>query len=102
MLMFLTQTGTVLGSAEMLKPVSRDLQPFRFVALDEGNRSRLKVVVRTTLEQSRPEYDWVDSYRARLANPASKPKRISLAFVAAVTVATACLGTALIYSALLR
>ena len=32
-LMFVTQTGPVLGSAEMLTPISYTQQPFRFVAL---------------------------------------------------------------------
>ena len=31
--MFLTQSGPVLGAAEMLSPVSWTQQPFRFVAL---------------------------------------------------------------------
>ena len=57
MLMFLTQNGTVLGNAEMLTPTSWDQQPFRFVSLDETNRTRLKTVVRESLAQNHPEYD---------------------------------------------
>ena len=40
-LMFLTQTGAVLGAAEMLSPDSWTSQPFRFVSLDEGDQCRL-------------------------------------------------------------
>src|SRR5580692_7711625 len=40
-LMFLTQTGPVLGVAEMLRPVSWNEQPFRFVALHENDHRRL-------------------------------------------------------------
>lgn len=41
-LMFLTQTGTVLGLAEMLRPISWDEQPFRFVSLHENDRQKLR------------------------------------------------------------
>lgn len=41
-LMFLVQSGPVLGTAEMLKPVSWTEQPFRFVALHEGDQHRLR------------------------------------------------------------
>jgi len=102
MLMFLTQNGTVLGSAEMLKPISWDQQPFRFVSLDEANRARLKTAVRTSLAQNHPEYDWVDSYRARMQE--KKPARGSLprVVIAALTLATAGLGCVLLYGAYLR
>lgn len=102
MLMFMTQTGTVLGNAEMLKPVSWDLQPFRFVALDEANRGRLKNVVRTTLAQTHPEYDWVDSYRTKLMTKKPPRKRFSRMLLAALTLATACLGSVLLFGSYLR
>ena len=38
--MFLTQTGPVMGSAEMLTPVSWTEQPFRFVALASGDQTQ--------------------------------------------------------------
>jgi len=41
---FVTEAGTIHGSAEMLKPVSRDRQPFRFVALKGGNERKLRAV----------------------------------------------------------
>ncbi len=40
-LLFLTQSGPVLGMAEMLKPVSWTEQPFRFIGLEESDRQRL-------------------------------------------------------------
>lgn len=43
--MFLTDAGAILGAAEMLKPVSWRLQPFRFTALDENSRRRLTSVI---------------------------------------------------------
>ena len=40
-LMFVTHTGPVLGTAQMLTPVSRNLQPFRFVALHQSDKRKL-------------------------------------------------------------
>ena len=55
-LMFRTETGVVLGTAEMLMPISRTMQPFRFVAIGEDDRCRLNEAVqsfvnKTLLEQ---------------------------------------------------
>jgi hypothetical protein len=50
--MFLTGSGMVLGSAEMLSPISWTLQPFRFVALDHEGEDRLKAVIRARTIQS--------------------------------------------------
>ena len=102
MLMFMTQNGTVLGSAEMLKPLSWDRQPFRFVALDETNRARLKTAVRTSLAQKHPEYDWVDSYRSRMHEQKPARSRFPRVALAALTLATAGLGCVLLYGAFLR
>lgn len=54
-LMFLTDAGTVLGTAEMLPSVSDSLQPFRFVAIDEHHERRLRVVIQSSADQSRRE-----------------------------------------------
>jgi hypothetical protein len=58
--MFLTQTGTVMGAAEMLYPDSWTSQPFRFVSLDECDRCRLRAAIEMWLAQS--------------ASPGSNPK----------------------------
>ena len=88
--MFLTQRGPVLGSAEMLKPVSWTQQPFRFVALAYGDQRRLKAITgdSSKLEAHNPEPrnpeaiqplvntepDWIDKYRAALSqNPPRRP-----------------------------
>ena len=102
MMMFVTRTGTVLGNAEMLKPISWDQQPFRFVALDEANRTRLKTVVRESLAQSRPEYNWVDNYRSKLMTKQPPRKRFSRALLTILTIATVCIGSVLLYGAYLR
>ena len=102
MLMFMTQTGTVLGNAEMLKPVSWDQQPFRFVALDETNRTRLKTVVRESLAQHHPEYDWVENYRTKLMTKQPPRKSFSRALLTILTIATVCIGSVLLYGAYVR
>jgi len=71
-LMFLTQTGPVLGAAEMLTPVSTTQQPFRFVALSEGDQYRLRTVIQSSLNLD--EQVWIEKYRAAVAhrNPSSR------------------------------
>ncbi len=44
-LMFLTHTGPVLGMAEMLRPISWNEQPFRFVSLHENDHRRLRAAI---------------------------------------------------------
>jgi hypothetical protein len=70
-LMFLTPTGPVLGSAEMLSPVSTTRQPFRFVALEEGDQRRLRAVVQSFLDPGAQA--WIQKYRAALVH--RKPAR---------------------------
>ncbi len=52
-LMFLTQSGSVLGQAQMLSPVAWDHQPFRFTALHDDDRYRLQTAIQSRLTQSR-------------------------------------------------
>jgi PilZ domain len=61
-LMFLTRSGPVSGTAEMLGSVSTEQQPFRFVALDRDNQRRLRTIVQPLLN---PDEDvWIAKYRA--------------------------------------
>jgi hypothetical protein len=70
-LMFLTHTGPVLGAAEMLSPVSTTRQPFRFVALEEGDQGRLRAIVQGFLDPG--EQEWIEKYRAAVQrNPARR------------------------------
>jgi hypothetical protein len=82
--MFLTQTGPVLGSAEMLSPVSWTQQAFRFVALASGDQRRLQAITGCSpkLEMPIPEPtsraldagpDWIDKYRAAISR--TPPRR---------------------------
>lgn len=63
-LMFLTRSGPVSGTAEMLNPVSPEQQPFRFVALKDDDRRRLRTMVQPLLNPD--EDEWIAKYRAAL------------------------------------
>jgi hypothetical protein len=85
-LMFLTHTGPVLGAAEMLSPVSTTRQPFRFVALEEGDQGRLRAVVQSFVDPG--EQAWIEKYRAALVqrNPERRGVfRVLLAFLTLFT-----------------
>ena len=63
-LMILTAAGMVLGTAEMLSPLSWSLQPFRFVALRGDDQSRLQTVIQVTVDQNRSDHDQIERSRA--------------------------------------
>jgi len=54
-LMFLTSAGSVLGVAEMLTPLSWELQPFKFVGLPDDDQSRLQCAINRSLKDSHRE-----------------------------------------------
>ncbi len=52
-LMFLTDAGTVQGTAEMLPSLSGTLQPFRFVVMEENHEHRLRDLIQLSVDQKR-------------------------------------------------
>ena len=94
-LMFVTPTGPVLGTAEMLKPVSVSQQPFRFVALEQDDRHRLQVSIQSSFGQERHEQEWIEKYRAALDQLQPQKKRLFSTPVAALTLAMLSLGSAI-------
>jgi hypothetical protein len=52
-LMFLTGSGSVLGVAEMLSPITWSLQPFKFVKLYDDDEIRLQAAIQSSLERTR-------------------------------------------------
>ena len=54
-LMFLTDAGMVLGTAQMLTSVSGTLQPFRFLSINEDHERRLRHLIQSAVEQKRSE-----------------------------------------------
>jgi hypothetical protein len=68
-LMFLTGSGSVLGGAEMLTPVSSTLQPFRFLSIAQDDQRRLGAIIqaaqpRADQPQNNAEQLWIDKLRA--------------------------------------
>ena len=63
-LIFLTGAGAVLGGAEMLRPVTNGLQPFRFVSLAADDHRRLGALVGQQSSQNEAEPAWMEKLRA--------------------------------------
>ncbi len=73
-LIFLTGGGAVLGGAEMLRPVTSGLQPFRFVSLAADDHRRLGALVGQQSSQNESELAWIEKLRAASAQ-CSEPRR---------------------------
>ncbi len=92
-LMFLTGCGSVLGNAEILCPVSSNLQPFRFVSLAADDHRRLGELIWERSSQNQFEQVWMDKLRAASAKQLeARPRRFSLA--SACSLLTVGLGAA--------
>jgi hypothetical protein len=63
-LMFLTSSGSVLGAAEMLSPVSWNVQPFKFLRLYDADRRRLQAAIKLSLDHNRLDQGLMEKYRA--------------------------------------
>jgi hypothetical protein len=93
--MFVTEAGAVLGAAEMLKPVSWDQQPFRFLSLDENSRRRLNAMIQPGAKPQHDTDDWIAKYRSAVAAGNRPRKRLLRTVVAALMVAAVCVGAAI-------
>jgi hypothetical protein len=91
-LMFLTQTGPITAAAEMLSPVSSTQQPFRFVALEQGDQRRLRTVVESQLQ---PPEAWIEKYRAAMYRQNSPRRKVFRVVLGSLAVAALFLGSAL-------
>jgi hypothetical protein len=65
----------VLGKAEVLSPLSRTQQAFRFVALDQDNQSNLQLGIQSQLIQNSDEEPWIARYRSALLHRAPPRRR---------------------------
>jgi hypothetical protein len=92
-LMFLTDSGPVLGAAEMLSPLSWGQQPFRFLALGEGDRRILGSAIQSSLRQYSTEAQWIEKYRTALASSAPPPRPVFRVILGALTFGLLCLGS---------
>jgi hypothetical protein len=94
-LMFVTPTGPVLGTAEMLRPVALGKQPFRFVALEQDDQHRLQVSIMSSFGQPRFEQEWIEKYRAAVVHRRPERRRLVSMPVAALTLGMISLGSAM-------
>ncbi len=102
-LMFQTHRGPVLGTAEMLIPVDRTQQPFRFVALPESEQRTLQAACQSGLYRNTDEEEWIEEFRAAIVNWEPHPRRrLFKAVLAAVTLATLCFSAIYLFSIHLR
>ena len=97
-LMFETHRGSVVGTAEMLVPVSSTHQPFRFVALPESDRSRLQAAFQSALYRNTDEEEWIEEFRAAVMNWSPHPWKTRFRSIPAVVALTALgLGSAIYF-----
>ncbi len=94
-LIFVTPTGPVLGTAEMLKPVSWTQQPFRFVGLDKDDQRRLQESIQSSFGQVSKDQEWIDKYRAAIDNQNPPRRSLFSSPLAALTLAILSLGSAI-------
>lgn len=94
-LMFVTPTGPVLGTAEMLKPVSWTQQPFRFVGLEGEDQRRLQESIQSSFGQVSKDQEWIDKYRAALDHQGPPRRRLFSSPLATLTLALLSLGSAI-------
>ena len=93
-LMFLSDGGPVLRTAEMLSPLSHTQQAFRSVALDQNNQRNLPLGIQSHLIQNSDEERWIahrvqPSHRAQPRREAIKMVPGSVAFGILVVVSAA-------------
>src|SRR5579863_7550847 len=90
-LMFRTHKGLVFANTEMLPPLSRNHQPFRFVELDEDDERRLLAAFQSGLHRNIQEEEWIEELRAAVVNwNPSERRHIFRPILAAATLATLC------------
>jgi hypothetical protein len=79
-LMFLTGSGSVLGAAEMLNPVTDCLQPFRFISLAADDQRRLGALIGESVSKDQNDSAWIEKLRsAREQEVKRKPWRLKVA-----------------------
>jgi hypothetical protein len=76
----------------MLSPVSTTRQPFRFVALEEGDQRRLRTVIQSSLNPG--EQAWIEKYRAAVAQHDPKSRGVFRVVVGSLSLLTL-LGSAI-------
>jgi hypothetical protein len=83
--LFITTAGPVLGTAEMLDPLTYCQQPFRFVEMDGQDLCRLQSAIHAGVYPHTEEDEWIRKYRTAVA--AAEPPRRK--FLPAIRIAVA-------------
>lgn len=96
-MMFVTEAGTIMGAAEMLKPLTINAQPFRFTELDEVSQRRLKGMIQPEVAASEPNSEeWILKYRKAMSKSTHPRPGLFGVILAAVTVLV--VGAAIAFS----
>jgi len=85
-LMFLTQSGAVLGGAEMLPPVTRTLQPFRFISLPLDDQRKLGTTIEASLQSRDIDQQWIEKFRVAAVPRTPAQKRTLRVLAGAIAV----------------
>src|SRR5882724_6686653 len=96
-LMFETHRGSVVGTAEMLVPVSSTHQPFRFVGLPESDRNTLQAAFHSPLYRNTDEEEWIEEIRAAVVNWNAYPWSRRIRTIPAFILAALCLGSVIYF-----
>lgn len=86
-LLFISSSGPVVGSAEMLQPLTHVQQPFRFTSMDGEYMCRLQSVIQTALYPTLEQDEWIRKYRAAVAliePPRQKRRWLNVAAILAL------------------
>jgi len=96
-LMFQTHRGPVIGTVEMLMPVTGTQQPFRFLAMADGDQRTLQTAFQSRLYRNIDEDERIEELRAMVAKWKPDPVRryfVTKLVIAMLTLA-GCLACAL-------
>jgi hypothetical protein len=96
-LMFHTHRGPVLGTVQMLMPVTSTQQPFRFVALPESDQRTLQAAFQSGLYRNIDEEERIEELRAAVAkwNPFPPRRHFAAKLVMGLVALGGCLVCAL-------
>jgi hypothetical protein len=103
-LMFLSEKGPVLGTAEMLRPVSRGRQAFRFLVLSYADQRKLQLATESVQMEApaqaventmnvNGEEEWIEKFRAA-SSQHNHPRRLLKILLGAGMLITLSLGFA--------
>lgn len=87
-LTFQTHRGTVAGTAQMLRPITKTQQPFRFLALPDGDQSTLQRAFESGLYRNIDEEERIEELKAAVAKALEKwnPSRSRRSFGAKLAI----------------